>query len=479
MLSWIISTNEYYPDHPGGKAVLVNDKYELVNTTLPLFDTPEFNIHEYNIINDGASVLTLYSNPVSVNETWIQDDGIAEIDLSTGAILFRWSSLEHIPLNASNFHLPKAGTTSHKRPWDWFHANSIDKNADGDYLLSSRHTSCIYKVSGSDGSLIWQLGGKTSDFDHSGGFNFSWQHDARYRFEDKTVTTISFFDNAGIGMTAEDKTTGNWSRAVVVELNTSASPMTTRVLHSYDRLDHETSIARGSMQMLPNDNVFIGWASYGLISEVTQDGTPVMEARFVDETMSTYRSYKFNFTGRPQSPPVTRSIVYGNSPKTANTFHYCSWNGATDVNSWNLYGSSKNSSDSFTLLANVEKTEFETMYMTRGFVAYLYVEAIGADGKVMSRSIPTASELPRTWIGTFCTADGICEIDEHDESLQKPEHEHFGAKLDHGIEGISLTKDTLDEPMMLGVGLLVIIACVYLMVHLYRRRNVVRYKHVE
>lgn len=119
MLSWIISTNEYYPDHPGGKAVLVNDKYELVNTTLPLFDTPEFNIHEYNIINDGASVLTLYSNPVLVNETWIQDDGIAEIDLSTGAILFRWSSLEHIPLSASNFHLPKAGTTSQKRPWDW------------------------------------------------------------------------------------------------------------------------------------------------------------------------------------------------------------------------------------------------------------------------------------------------------------------------------------------------------------------------
>lgn len=233
------------------------------------------------------------------------------------------------------------------------------------------------------------------------------------------------------------------------------------------------------MQILPNDNVFVGWASYGLISEITQDGTPVMEARFVDETMSTYRSYKFNFTGRPRLPPVTKSIVYGTTPKTANTFHYFSWNGATDVYSWNLYGSSKNSSDSFTLLANVEKTDFETMYMTKGFVAYVYVEAIGTDGKVMGRSIPTASEPPRTWIGTFCTADGICEIDEHDESLQKPEHGHYGAKLDHGIEGTSLTKDALDEPMMLGIGLLVIIACAYLMVHMYRRRNVVRYKHVE
>ena len=119
MLSFIISTNEFYPEHPKGMAVLVNSQYELVNVTLPLFDTPEFNIHEYKVIDNGSSVLTLYTKPTLINETWIMDDGIAEIDLNTGATLFRWSSLEHVPLNASNFHLPEPETTTEKRGWDW------------------------------------------------------------------------------------------------------------------------------------------------------------------------------------------------------------------------------------------------------------------------------------------------------------------------------------------------------------------------
>ncbi|KAH0400170.1 hypothetical protein KCU89_g5461, partial [Aureobasidium melanogenum] len=416
MLSFIISTNEFYPEHPEGMAVLVNSQYELVDMTLPLFDTPEFNIHEYKIIDNGSSVLTLYTKPMLVNETWIMDDGIAEIDLNTGTTLFRWSSLEHVPLDASNFHLPKAESTTEKRGWDWFHANSIDKNADGDYLLSSRHASSIYKISGSDGSILWTLSGKSPDVDHAS--RFSWQHDARFRHEDQSTTIISFFDNAGVGINEESKTTGNWSRAVVVELNTSVKPMTTRVLHSYDRPDHEISIARGNMQTLPNDNVFIGWATRGLISELTQDGSPVMQAEFQDGKMSTYRSYKFNFTGRPRLPPVTKSIVYGSIPETANTFHYLSWNGATDVHSWNLYGASRNSSDNFSLLANVSKTDFETIYMTKGYIAFVYAEAVGIDGQIMGRSIPTTSEIPRSWMGTVCTENGGCRINE-EESLNK------------------------------------------------------------
>lgn len=119
MLSFIISPNEFAAEHPEGMAVLINSRYELVNMTLPLFNTPEINIHEYRVINNGASVLTLYSKPVLVNDTWVMDDGMAEIDLNSGATLFRWSSLKHVPLSASNFQLPKVDTTSEKQAWDW------------------------------------------------------------------------------------------------------------------------------------------------------------------------------------------------------------------------------------------------------------------------------------------------------------------------------------------------------------------------
>ena len=54
--------------------------------------------------------------------------------------------------------------------------NSVDKDANGDYLVSGRNTHTIYKVSGSDGSIIWRLGGKMSTF-HLNSFNFSSQND--------------------------------------------------------------------------------------------------------------------------------------------------------------------------------------------------------------------------------------------------------------------------------------------------------------
>ncbi|KAG9579544.1 hypothetical protein KCU77_g18801, partial [Aureobasidium melanogenum] len=268
--------------------------------------------------------------------------------------------------------------------------------------------------------------------------------------------------------------------------------MTTRVLHSYDRPDHETSIARGNMQTLPNDNVFIGWATRGLISELTQDGSPVMQAEFQDGKMSTYRSYKFNFTGRPHLPPVTKSIVYGSTPETANTFHYLSWNGATDVHSWNLHGASRNSSDGFSLLANVLKTDFETMYMTKGYTAFVYAEAVSVDGQIMGRSIPTTSEIPQSWIGTFCTADGVCKTEEEESPNKDVENDktdttgliddetgHPKPKIEHQPGTTSLHRVYEDTPLVLGVGLLAMFIFAYLFTRLFKRRDTARYKHVE
>jgi hypothetical protein len=359
-------------------------------------------------------------------------------------------------------------------------------------LLSSRHTSSIFKISGSDGSIIWTLSGKSHDFDHSDGFNFSWQHDARYIYENQTTSVISFFDNAGVGINEESKTTGNWSRAVVVEINTSVKPMTTRVLHSYDRPDREISIARGNMQTLPNSNVFVGWATHGLISELTQDGTSVMEAKFSDGKMSTYRSYKFNFTGRPHLPPVTKSFVHGSSPNTANTFHYISWNGATEVHFWNLYGAAKNSSESFSLLAKVEKTDFETMYMTKGYIGFVYAEALDADGKVMGLSIAAASEVPKTWIGAFCTTNGNCAINKEDasekihegvesDSADSKDHEiqHTNTQTNYQPKSKSLTRVVEDMPLILGIGFMAISVFAYVFIRLFKRRNRARYQHVE
>ncbi|KKY27491.1 hypothetical protein UCRPC4_g01086 [Phaeomoniella chlamydospora] len=415
-LSFIISKNKYLPERPNGAAVRLNSAYELVEETAPLSGTPFFNIHEYNIINNGTSVLLVYSDPVKIDGIWVFDDGFAEIDLTTGTTLFKWNSLANLHLNSSYLKQPEPKATSEKNAWDWFHANSVDKNSDGDYIISSRHTSCIYKISGTDGSILWKLGGKDSHFDHIAGFNFLWQHDARFRFENTTTTIISLFNNAGTGDSIKGQATAPWSSALVVALETSITPMTARVLQRFDRPDHQRSIARGNVQILPNENVLVGWAADGYISEFSPSGSLALEARFVASKMISYRSYKFNFTGTPSTPPSTKSYVYGTSPKTATTVLYVSWNGATEVASWNFYGSSSSSSSSsksdtteeeeeeeeeeglFSLLGNVAKSDFETMFMTNGYTPYIYAEALSTDGKAIGRSIIQASEIPQAWI---------------------------------------------------------------------------------
>jgi len=51
------------------------------------------------------------------------------------------------------------------------HINAVDKDSHGDYLVSSRHTSTIFKIAGlsspsgtTPGTIIWRLGGKKSSF---------------------------------------------------------------------------------------------------------------------------------------------------------------------------------------------------------------------------------------------------------------------------------------------------------------------------
>jgi hypothetical protein len=102
--------------------------------------------------------------------------------------------------------------------------NSVDKNPDGDYLASARFTSAIYKISGKDESILWQLGGRNSSFEQD--FGFSYQHDAWFIEENATPTIISFLDNASNGHVHS----ANTSSALIVALDTAGTPMKARVI---------------------------------------------------------------------------------------------------------------------------------------------------------------------------------------------------------------------------------------------------------
>lgn len=105
------------------------------------------------------------------------------------------------------------------------------------------------------------------------------QHDAKILEHNSTHTVISFLDNAR--SENDEEAAAPHSRGLTVSLHTSAAPMVANVLREYPHPDGEGAYlnGRGGMQVLPNDNVFACWVNGCHLSEYTEDGTLIMEAR--------------------------------------------------------------------------------------------------------------------------------------------------------------------------------------------------------
>lgn len=287
--------------------------------------------------------------------------------------------------------------------------NSVDKNAEGDYLISARFTDCIYKISGKDGSVIWLLGNGDESSFVLDGFNFSKQHDARFIEQNTTTTIISFLDNAADDFSTEDdvSTTSTYSSALLIALETSVTPMVARVIRRWIRPDQQLSRRRGNFQLLmPNRNAFTGWSDNSYITEHTYDGQLVMEAQFTSHRFATYRAYKFNFTGSPIESPTLKVYAFGTSPSTSTTVCYVSWNGATEVDSWEFY---RNNSATISI-GRTPKKGFETMFQMTGFEASLYVKAISAAGAILGQSSVELAVRPHDW-QLEETIDGLAVLD--------------------------------------------------------------------
>ncbi|KAL1968482.1 hypothetical protein VTN77DRAFT_1692 [Rasamsonia byssochlamydoides] len=400
-LSFII---EHAYQNEGGRrggGQILNSHYEYENWVPVTNDLGAFDIHEFNILDGGKTALVTTYRPEFLDlsdlgrpmeQGWVMTGGFEELDVATGRVIFEWRSLPHIPLGEST-SLPPSTPIADPPGWDYLHVNSVDKNADGDYLLSARFTDTIYLISGVDGHIIWRLGGHQSDFVLEN-FRFYRQHNARFLESNSTHITISFLDNASDEISQNEPR----SSALVVVLNIAASPMTATAIKRYNRPDGGLSRLRGNAQILPNGNMFVGWSDQGYHSEFTDDGTCVMEARFSSDRFSTYRSYKFDFHGRPRTPPDLKAFVYGSpSSNTTTTVFYVSWNGATDVASWNFYARATAGGPPV-LIGNAPKTGFETMFVSDGYMNWVSVEALDADGTSLGMSKIHNTTVPDDWL---------------------------------------------------------------------------------
>jgi hypothetical protein len=250
-----------------------------------------------------------------------------------------------------------------KETWDYFHENAIEETPDGNLLLSARHTHTVYEIRKSDGKILWQLGGKHSNFTGPG-TDFAWQHDIRVHADG----TYSLFDNHA--SRPGDKATE--SRVLVLRLDRATRRAT--VVRSYEHTPPLLSTSQGSAQLLPNGDMLVGWGSNPFVTEFAPDGTVLLDLRIVGKKVDSYRAFRLPWVGHPVDPPVAVAKRSGTGVTV-----FASWNGATEVTRWRVSGDG-------VVLATVPKDGFETAIpVPAGHAAYA-VDALAADGTVLGAS---------------------------------------------------------------------------------------------
>jgi hypothetical protein len=315
--------------------------------------------HEFLITPEDTALITVYNkvpgdsipvgDPVEGN---VLDGIVQEIDIESGKVIFEWHSLEHVGIDAS-----------YTKPYDYFHINSIDVYDEDHLLISSRNTSTVYKVDRKTGEIVWRLGGKKSDFEMGPGAHFDLQHDARYHPNGK----ITIFDNGYVTREVQ-------SRGIMVEID--EVKMTASLAHEYTHPDKLLSDTQGSVQVLPNGNIFVGWGSAPVFSEFSHDGKLLFSASFPTEG-ETYRALRYPWTGQPTDDPAIAAERGADDKVTI----YASWNGATEVATWQVLAGA--GPDRLEPLASAPRQGFETVITVHTTDAYIGLKAMNGSGTVL------------------------------------------------------------------------------------------------
>lgn len=414
------------PDPDGGpsllKKIFIDNTYSLVHNY-----TTRGNQHEFHMVDDATRFVTMDYKPqqrdlrpyCGAEDGWIWDPCIVEYGARTGEETWNWCFTDHLPIWSSTVYFdadeacqkndttPKAGKGTEDWPWDVGHLNAVDKDANGDYITSYRHLNEIMKIAGptnkqhDSGSIIWRLGGRGNQFDKN--FTFSRQHMVRFvnDTDERDITTIALFDNAWEGIL---EPSAKASSGQVIRLDEKS--MKAELLHRYPHPHDELAQSRGSMEVLPNGNGFIGWGTIPDVSEYAENGTLLYHARFAPEDSGqySYRAFKSPWQAYPKWP--LKLVAYSRSCGSSSpVFAYVSWNGATEVKQWR-FSTAAASAGPWHMAGTFNKTGFETQARLENDIApYVKAEALDTDEKVLG-SATEATFVPTNADEHNCHEEG-------------------------------------------------------------------------
>ena len=258
----------------------------------------EAEMHDFQLFNDGSFYLFTY-DPQIIDMSQVVEGGdpaatvmgfvLQELDADKN-VVFEWSSWDHMAITDATPDIDLTGVFI-----DYCHGNAVERDNDGNILVSFRNTDEIIKINRETGDMMWRLNAfwdQLNDFTFvNDTIKFSHQHDIR-RQEDGTIT---IFDNGVLHY-------GPYSRLLKYELD--EVNMTAELVWVYPPQPgpgHHFAFATGNAHFQPNGNVAVGWGlmfpivSEALIAgEVTSDHQTTFALRGLD-SVTTYRAHKYEW----------------------------------------------------------------------------------------------------------------------------------------------------------------------------------------
>jgi hypothetical protein len=362
-----------------GEDLVMNSDYQVV-ARVRAGNGFQADLHDFQLAPNNVAYITVY-NPIRCDLTpvngprngTIVDTAVQEVDMKTGLVRWEWHSLDHVGVSESHATVP---SKEKPVPWDYFHLNSIDPEPSGNLLVSGRSTWAAYQLQQGTGQILWRLGGTESSFNMGPGSETAWQHDARM-LPDGSVT---FFDDGS------NPRIHYQSRGVRVALDLAHHRATLA------RVDtHPSALladSQGDNQTLPDEDSVIGWGAVPEISEFDKNGALLFDAH-LPPGMSSYRAFRFPWSGHPLTPPAVSAKVLSTGDSTA---VFASWNGATDVASWRVLAGE--AAGALKPVTTMPVSGFESSTTLPERYAYAAVQALSASGALLGTSTTVAVTPP-------------------------------------------------------------------------------------
>jgi len=270
--------------------------------------------HDFLALANGNYVLFAYDEQPYAMDTVVAGGNpnatvegliIQELDANHN-LIFEWKSWNHFHVTDNTYMSPWTNASL-----NFIHANAIDIDFDGHFLISCRGLDEITKIHRTTGEIIWRWGGSQNEFTFVNDYPFTHQHTIRSLGNNRYL----LYDNGNYSSLHTG--TDNFSRAVEYELDTNLMEATK--VWQFVHPDSLYTPSIGGAQRLPNGNTLVNfgnlqWLNTGsIVSEVDSNNQIVFQLEY-DNGGNLYRAQKFDWFFYTPTLGCTDSLTCNYNP---------------------------------------------------------------------------------------------------------------------------------------------------------------------